>query len=253
MSDRSLLLVLVLHLAAFAVALSDSPKARQLSVRNDAGSFSSSVPAPLQTLAPPTRRVMDGAPVGGAPECPCLPMDSPKFDHARAALLLKGLPVRSLLPRCSFTELLALAAAASCPPRNFSQPHAQSEREQLALFIPDSDSTLAQRDPNKVDWSPTEGWWGRPNRRYQPPCFLLDVTNQETQPGKRDLVWVCGNVRLQGLLQLPQTLQPRNPNPDGRVGLEPNPKPQTPNPKPQTPHPKPQTPHPELQTPNPKP
>ena len=94
MRDRALPLVLVLHLAAFAVALSDSPKAR---LGKDAGSSSSSVPAPLH--APPTRRViLDGAPVGGAPECPCLPMDSPKLDDARAAFELKGLPVRRLLP-----------------------------------------------------------------------------------------------------------------------------------------------------------
>ncbi|KAJ1474414.1 hypothetical protein T484DRAFT_1832367 [Baffinella frigidus] len=92
MRDLALLLVLVLHLAAVAVALTggDSPKARRLWVGNDAGSSSSSVPAPLQT-----RRVLNGAPVGGAPECPCLPMDSPKLDDARASFAIKGLPAAS--------------------------------------------------------------------------------------------------------------------------------------------------------------
>ena len=99
MGGRALLLVLgiALHLVAFAGALPDSPTARRLSsLSGEKEAGTSSVQAPLQdTLA--KRRVLDGAPAGGAAECPCLAVGSPKLDGVRAlfAELAADFPVNS--------------------------------------------------------------------------------------------------------------------------------------------------------------
>ena len=99
MGNRALLLVLVigLHLVVSAGALPDSPTARRLSGKKEVGT--SSAQAPFQD-ALAKRRALDGAPAGGATECPCLALDSPKLAGVRAifAELAADFPVRSLLP-----------------------------------------------------------------------------------------------------------------------------------------------------------
>ena len=115
MGDRALLLVLVIGIVASAGALPDSPTARRLSGKKDAGS--SSVQAPLQdTLA--ERRALDGAPAGGAAECPCLALDSPKLAGVRAifAELAADFPVRSLLPTTRHSDRARAGGAPTFSP-----------------------------------------------------------------------------------------------------------------------------------------
>ena len=125
MGDRALLLVLVIGIVASAGALPDSPTARRLSGKKDAGS--SSVQAPLQdTLA--ERRALDGAPAGGAAECPCLALDSPKLAGVRAifAELAADFPVRSLLPTRHSDRTRPSAGPPPSPPASFSRVQSHS-------------------------------------------------------------------------------------------------------------------------------
>ena len=97
MSDRALLLVLVLHLAAVvAGGIPHIPTPRRV-----ASSWGAQIEDQLEDLeqeGSPERRLMNGAPPGGAPECPCLELGSPKLAAARAVFKEMGMPVRRLLP-----------------------------------------------------------------------------------------------------------------------------------------------------------
>ena len=127
MGNRALLLVLVigLHLVVSAGALPDSPTARRLSGKKEVGT--SSAQAPFQD-ALAKRRALDGAPAGGATECPCLALDSPKLAGVRAifAELAADFPVRSLLPTTRHSDRTRPAVPPPPPTDNFSRVQSHS-------------------------------------------------------------------------------------------------------------------------------
>ncbi|KAJ1477615.1 hypothetical protein T484DRAFT_1820739 [Baffinella frigidus] len=93
MGDRALLLVLVLHLAAVAGAMPHSSMSRRLAeVSSPAVEELEPLAEELKLEGSTKRRRLDGAPIGGATECPCLELGSPKLSDARAAFLQTGLP-----------------------------------------------------------------------------------------------------------------------------------------------------------------